>query len=228
MRVLLVEDDHAVRRALAVALRSQGLIVHDVVDGTAALHAVGSMPYDVILLDLGLPDFDGIHLLPRLRAAHAGPIIVVSARHDQSDKVAALDAGADDYMTKPFGLAEMLARIRAVSRRAAPPEAIETPSFRVNLTRQEVTDRAGTAVALSTTEWAVLEALARAGGAPVTAEALLTAVWGDVGRQRRHYVRVYINTLRKKLEPDPGHPASILSHPGRGYRLAICEDGRAS
>ncbi|MGB8020820.1 MAG: response regulator transcription factor [Candidatus Nanopelagicales bacterium] len=221
MRILIVEDDHVLRRSLAVALRTQGFGVFDAADGRSALRAVQAMPYDVILLDLGLPDIDGVALLPQLRYHHAGPVIVLSARRDQSDKVAALDAGADDYMTKPFGLPELLARIRAAARRAGVGAVVRTASFAVDLAREEVTDANGTPVALTSTEWAVLAVLARAGGAPVTAEDLLDRVWGSRVADQRNYVRQYVNLLRRKLEPDPARPTSLLSQPGRGYWLAI-------
>lgn len=219
----MVEDDHAVRRSLAIALRAQGFTVFDVPDAHGARRAVGSLRYDVILLDLGLPDEDGIRLLPDLRAHHDGPIVVLSARRDQSDKVAALDAGADDYMTKPFGLPELLARIRAVGRRSGAVDVVRTPLFSVDLARQEVTDVDGQVVALTATEWAVLVVLARAAGAPVTPEDLLAQVWGEDEPSHRNYVRVYINTLRRKLEPDPSEPACLLSQPGRGYWLRMAE-----
>jgi two-component system KDP operon response regulator KdpE len=219
VKILLVEDDHAVRGSLTIALRAQSFSVFDVPDAHGARRAVGSMRYDVILLDLGLPDEDGIGLLPDLRSQHDGPIIVISARRDQSDKVAALDAGADDYMTKPFGLAELLARIRAVRRRAGVADIVRTPLFAVDLARQEVTDTVGRVVALTATEWAVLAVLARAGGAPVTPEALLAQVWAEDQPSHRNYVRVYINTLRRKLEPNPSEPICLRSQPGRGYWL---------
>ncbi|HYN57874.1 MAG TPA: response regulator transcription factor [Motilibacterales bacterium] len=228
MRILLVEDDHAVRRSLTIALRAQGISVFDVPDAHGARRAVGSMAYDVILLDLGLPDEDGIRLLPDLRRHHAGAIVVLSARRDQSDKVAALDGGADDYMTKPFGLAELLARIRAVRRRAGAADVVRTPLFAVDLVRQEVIDTEGRVVALTATEWAVLAVLARAGGAPVTPEALLAEVWGEDEPTHRNYVRVYINTLRRKLEPNASEPICLRSQPGRGYWLttsAMDQDG---
>lgn len=221
MRVLVVEDDHTVRNALAVALRTQGMHCHAVPDGRAAIAALQAMSYDVVLLDLGLPDVDGINLLPGLRHGHAGPILVISARRDQSDKVAALDAGADDYLTKPFGLDELLARIRAVSRRAGVGQVVNTPVFSVDLALEVVVDRAGGPVDLSQTEWAVLAALARAGGTPVTAEQLLEQVWSDTSGNHLNYARVYINLLRRKLEPDPAHPVALRNRPGRGYWLEL-------
>ena len=221
MRILLVEDDHALRRALAVALRAHDFTVFDVGDGSAALRAVGSLHYDIVLLDLGLPDVDGITLLPDLRRHHAGLVIVLSARRDQSDKVSALDAGADDYLTKPFGLPELLARIRAVGRRAGVADVVRTPHFTIDLARREVRDASASVVALSATEWAVLAVLARAAGAPVTPEDLLAQVWGEHTAEHRNYVRVYINALRRKLEPTPATPTCLLSQPGRGYWLAI-------
>lgn len=220
IRVLIVEDDHTVRTALAAALRANGLHAHPASDGAAACRAVTAMGYDVILLDLGLPDIDGIELLPKLRARHPGPIIVISARRDQSDKVWALDAGADDYLTKPFGLAELLARIRAVTRRSAVATSIRTRVFVVDLARGQVLGLDGAPVALSQTEWAVLAVLARANGSPVSAESLLEQVWGDTSGAHLNYARQYVNLLRRKLEPDPGNPVALRSQPGRGYWLA--------
>lgn len=223
MHVLVVEDDRSLRQALAAALRGRDLRVHAVAGGAAALQTLSAMHYDVVLLDLGLPDVDGIALLPGIRELHAGPIIVLSARRDQSDKVAALDAGADDYMTKPFGLSELLARIRAQARRAGVEATVLAGPLAIDLARDSVT-RHGGIVPLTATEWGVLAVLARAGGAPVTTEELLEQVWGDDAHAHRNYVRVYINLLRRKLEPDPSEPILILSQPGRGYRLAV--DGR--
>lgn len=220
-RILVVEDDTPLRRSLAIALRANSCTVHDVPDAAGALRAVRSMSYDVVLLDLGLPDLDGIAALPLLRAHHSGPLIVVSARRDQSDKVAALDAGADDYLTKPFGLPELLARIRAQSRRAGASSLLCACGVTLNLAEQTVVGPAGEAVELTATEWAVLAALARARGAVVSADELLSQVWGHDTGQHGNYVRVYINLLRRKLEPDPGHPAVILTRPGRGYALAL-------
>jgi two-component system, OmpR family, KDP operon response regulator KdpE len=225
MRLLIVEDDTALRRGLAVALRSNGLRVHDTADAAGALRAVGAMDYDLILLDLGLPDVDGITLLPQLRLHHRGPVIVLSARRDQSDKVAALDAGADDYMTKPFGLPELLARIRAQARRAGIGAVVHAGPLTIDLGHEVVTDATGGHIDLTATEWKLLAALARAGGAPLTPEVLLEEVWGLSGPRRRNYVRVYINLLRRKLEPDPGHPVLIRSGPGRGYWLELAPAG---
>lgn len=218
-RILLVEDDTVLRRALALALRHHGLAVFDVASAAAALSSARSVRYDIVLLDLGLPDADGLDVLPELRVLVAGAIIVLSARRDQSDKVTALDRGADDYLTKPFGLPELLARIRAVSRRAGIGGTVSTSHLSIDLARQEVRD-ADREVGLSRTEWAVLEVLARAGGAPVTPEELLAQVWADAQGEHRNYVRVYINALRRKLEPDPANPCCLLSRPSRGYWLA--------
>lgn len=221
IRVLIVEDDHTVRNALALSLRANGFAVHAAADAAGARHALGVMGYDVVLLDLGLPDDDGIALLPTLRAVHSGPILVISARRDQSDKVAALDAGADDYLTKPFGLAELLARIRAANRRSGVSLVVRTAVFQVDLGRQIVVNRDGGPVSLSQTEWAVLAALARANGSPLTPEMLLTQVWKDHSGAHLNYARVYVNLLRRKLEPDPGNPVALRSKPGRGYWLQI-------
>jgi two-component system KDP operon response regulator KdpE len=226
MHVLVVEDDRSLRQALAAALRGREMRVHAVAAGAAALQALSAMRYDVVLLDLGLPDMDGVALLPGIRELHAGPVIVVSARRDQSDKVAALDAGADDYMTKPFGLNELLARIRAQARRAGVEATVLAGPLSIDLARGTVTGPDGI-VELTATEWGVLAVLARAGGAPVPADELLEQVWDDDDHVHRNYVRVYINLLRRKLEPDPSEPRLILSQPGRGYRLAVDGQNRA-
>ena len=221
MDVLVVEDDRPLRQALAAALRARQLRVHAVPTGTAALQSLSAMRYDVVLLDLGLPDVDGIALLPQIRSAHPGPVIVLSARRDQSDKVAALDAGADDYVTKPFGLEELLARVRAQVRRAGAVETVQAGGLTIDLVHGSVQGPRGVSIDLTATEWEVLAVLARAGGALVTAEELLEQVWDDAAHQHRNYVRVYVNLLRRKLEADPSQPALILSQPGRGYRLAV-------
>jgi two-component system KDP operon response regulator KdpE len=218
-RVLVVEDDHVLRRALGVALRHNGFSVVEVGTAAAARAAVRARRCDAVLLDLGLPDADGLDLVAELRAGMAGPIIVVSARRDQADKVVALDRGADDYVTKPFGLPELLARIRAVTRRAGIPSVVTTTHLQIDLDHQAVTDN-GVEVNLSPTEWAVLALLARAGGTPIPPEEILAKVWADAEGAHRGYVKVYINTLRRKLEPDPGHPCCLLSRAGRGYLLA--------
>ncbi len=221
MDLLVVEDDRPLRQALAVALRARGFRVHAAATGAAAMQSLKALRYDVVLLDLGLPDIDGITLLPQIRAAHQGPVIVLSARRDQSDKVAALDAGADDYMTKPFGLEELLARIRAQARRAGGEITLTAGPLTIDLAHGAVRGADGSQIDLTATEWAVLAELARAAGALVTTDQLLEQVWGDAGAEHRNYVRVYINLLRRKLEADPSAPTLILSQPGRGYRLAV-------
>lgn len=219
MRIIVVEDDLVLRKGLTSALRGHGHSVHGAATGQAGLDAARALRYDVVLLDLGLPDIDGIRLLPQLREHHRGPVIVLSARRDQSDKVSALDAGADDYMTKPFGLQELLARLRAVARRAGIASRLSAGEITISLGDGVVTGSGGRQVPLTATEWAVLEVLARAGGSPVSTDRILVAVWGDQGYS--NYVRVYINNLRRKLETGPAARPVILTQPGRGYRLAV-------
>ena len=219
-RALVVEDDHVLRRGLAGALRRAGYSVHDVATAEGALRALDSLRYQIVLLDLGLPDRDGLVLLPQIRARTEAAILVVSARRDQSDKVAALDLGADDYITKPFGLPELLARIRAIGRRSTAVGAVVTTHLQIDLDRAAVSDTNGRDIALTATEWAVLEVLARRGGSLVSTKELHEAVWGESTPGQFTNVRVYVNALRRKLEPDPAHPCCIRSQTGRGYWLA--------
>jgi two-component system, OmpR family, KDP operon response regulator KdpE len=218
--ILIVEDDPVLRRTLGSALRVQGFRVHLVPDAQGALAAVDASRYDVLLLDLGLPGLGGLTALPLLRARHNGPIIVVSARRDQGVKVQALDAGADDYLTKPFGLPELVARIRAQARRAGLDSLVRAGPLTIDMRREEVTGPRGP-IALTATEWAVLTVLAGAQGRPVSTEELLKAVWPDQTLEHQANVRSYINLLRRKLEPQPGSPSLLLHEHGRGYRLVV-------
>jgi two-component system KDP operon response regulator KdpE len=218
--VLVVDDDPQIVRALRISLTAHGYDVLIAVDGTSALRAAEGGP-DVVVLDLRLPDLDGIDVITGLRRSTTAPIVVLSARVDSADKVRALDAGADDYVTKPFGMDEFLARLRAAVRRSAkrvdePP--VRTASFTVDLTAKKI-HRAGTEVHLTPTEWGLLEALVRARGEVLSAQRLLTEVWGPTYTSATHYLRVYLVQLRRKLEPDPAHPRHLLTEPGRGYRF---------
>ncbi len=220
-RVLVVDDDPQLARALRITLRAAG---HEVVvapDGRAALREAASAHPDVVVLDLGLPDLDGTEVLAGLRPWFAGPVLVLSARADSTDKVRALDAGADDYVTKPFDMGELLARLRALLRRGpgGPDEpVVVTDAFTVDLAARQVTID-GVAVRLTPTEWGLLSELVRAPGRLVGQRELLRAVWGPAYDKETHYLRVYLAQLRRKLEPDPAHPRYLRTEPGMGYRF---------
>jgi two-component system KDP operon response regulator KdpE len=220
--LLVVEDDEQLRKALVLTLRSRGYVVHTAATGAAAIERVRSTRLDVVVLDLGLPDMDGLRVIERVRATSGVPIVVLSARRDQSDKVTALDAGADDYLTKPFGIEELLARLRAAARRSgAPVDAgvVRTPDFEVDLGRKKVLSRGGAEIHLTPTEWGVLEVLVRAGGLLVPGADLLREVWGPQYESQTNYLRVYLAQLRQKLEPDQSHPRYLITAPGLGYRF---------
>jgi two-component system, OmpR family, KDP operon response regulator KdpE len=221
--VLVVDDDPLILRALRISLNAHGYRVLTASDGASALRAAGDEP-DVVVLDLGLPDRDGVDVITELRRVTTAPILVLSARLDSADKVRALDAGADDYVTKPFGTDEFLARLRAAVRRSARRRAttgepvVRAASFTVDLTAKKI-HRDGTEVHLTPTEWALLEVLVRAGGEVLSPQRLLTQVWGPTYTSATHYLRVYLVQLRRKLEPDPSHPRHLVTEPGRGYRF---------
>jgi two-component system KDP operon response regulator KdpE len=221
-RVLIVEDEPGLRRALVINLRARDYEITAVGDGAAALAAAAAEPPDVVILDLGLPDMDGTDVIEGLRGWSQAPIIVLSARQAQGDKVVALDVGADDYMTKPFGMDELLARLRAALRRrgtdAAAP-VVETAAFTVDLAIKEARVD-GEVVHLTPTEWHVLDVLIRNEGRLVPRTQLLQEVWGPAYETETNYLRVYMAQLRRKLEPDPAHPRHLLTEPGMGYRFA--------
>jgi two-component system, OmpR family, KDP operon response regulator KdpE len=221
-RVLAVDDDPALRRALAINLRARKYEVDLAEDGASALAAAARHPPDVVVLDLGLPDMDGGDVIRGLRGWTQAPIVVLSARTAQGDKVDALDAGADDYVTKPFGMDELLARLRAAVRRGAVGEeapVIETASFTVDLAAREVRDANGEHVRLTPTEWHLLEVLARNEGKLVPQRQLLQEVWGPQYETETNYLRVYMAQLRRKLEHSPAQPRHLITEPGMGYRL---------
>ena len=220
--VLLVDDDASLVRTLAISLRAHGYEVHASADGRSGLAAVQQHAPDLVVVDLGLPDVEGTSLVRRIRARSPVPVIVLSARHGQPDKVAALDAGADDYLTKPFGMDELLARMRATLRRrprTGDPAQVRTASFTVDLGAQLVTDADGVPVRLTPTQWHLLEVLARHSGELVSQQQLLHEVWGPAYGTETNYLRVYVAQLRAKLEADPSRPRHIVTEPGRGYRL---------
>jgi two-component system KDP operon response regulator KdpE len=219
--VLVVDDDAALVRALTINLKAHGYSVHAAATGAGALRLAASDPPAAVVLDLGLPDMDGSEVIAGLRGWTAVPILVLSAREQSREKVAALDAGADDYVVKPFGMDELLARLRAALRRGAPvPEqpTIITDDFTIDLTAGRVT-AAGHDVRLTPTEWHLLEVLARHPGQVVDHARLLTEVWGPAYREQTNYLRVYVATLRRKLEPDAARPRHLLTEAGRGYRF---------
>jgi two-component system KDP operon response regulator KdpE len=220
-RILVVDDEPQLLRGLRVNLEARGYDVDVTADGAAALDTAAARPPDVVILDLGLPDMDGIDVIRGLRTWGSMPIVVLSAREQEPDKVAALDAGADDYVTKPFGMGELLARIRAAERRAVPVgEAafVSTPDFRVDLAANRI-DRHGEGVHLTPTEWHLIEILVRNPGKLIGQRQLLQEVWGPRYEQETNYLRVYMAQIRRKLEPDPTHPRYFLTEPGMGYRF---------
>ena len=220
-RVLVVEDEAQIARALQINLRVHGYEALTAPSGEAALDAAASTPPDIVVLDLGLPGMDGVDVIRRLREWTSVPIIVLSARHAAEDKVEALDAGADDYVTKPFGLEELLARLRAAARRSAVrPEVprVQTADFSVDLAARRV-EREGKDVRLTPTEWSILALLVRQPGTLVTQRELLTQVWGPAYAKEAQYLRVYMAQLRRKLERDPSNPRHLKTEAGIGYRF---------
>jgi two-component system, OmpR family, KDP operon response regulator KdpE len=221
-RVLIVDDDKGLLRALAVNLRARRYEVDTATDGASALDCATRRPPDLVILDLGLPDLNGVEVVTGLRGWCSAPIIILSARESQLDKVAALDAGADDYVTKPFGMDELLARLRAALRRTAPSEStpprVQTDAFTVDIAARRVTTPAGD-VRLTPTEWNLLEVLVRNPDKLVGHKQLLHDVWGPNYESQTNYLRVYMAQLRRKLEPDPARPRYLITEPGVGYRF---------
>ena len=221
-RILVVDDEPQMLRALRINLRARQYDVDTAATGAAALRAAASHPPDLVILDLGLPDIDGVDVIRGLRGWTTVPIIVLSGRAGSEDKVAALDAGADDYVTKPFGVEELLARVRAVTRRAAPGEttaSVRVGRFTVNLADRTVRDDAGSEVRLTPTQWRVLEILLRNPGKLITQRQLLHDVWGPEYQTETNYLRQYMAQLRRKLEDDPTRPRHLITEPGMGYRF---------
>ncbi|MFD1824082.1 MULTISPECIES: response regulator [Mumia] len=220
--VLAVDDDPAILRTLRINLRARDYEVETAGDGRSALQIAAEREPDVVLLDLGLPDLGGVAVIRRIRAASAVPIVVLSARHESDDKVEALDAGADDYVTKPFGMEELLARLRAAVRRGAPTPS-STERVAVGDLVLDVDDgtatKDGVEVHLTPTEWRIVAALLRRRGRLVRQAELLREVWGPAYERETHYLRVYLAQIRRKLEDDPAHPAYFITEPGLGYRF---------
>jgi two-component system KDP operon response regulator KdpE len=220
-RILIVDDDQQLLRAVRVNLTARGYQVHTAADAATGLSMASRHPPDLAIVDLGLPDMDGMRVVEGLRGWTRAPIIVLSARHAEAAKVAALDAGADDYVTKPFGMDELLARMRAALRRSAPiPEApiITTAAFTIDLSAKRVTGTVGE-IRLTPTEWHLLEILARHPDKLVGQRQLLHEVWGPQYETETNYLRVHMANLRRKLEPDPARPRHLITEPGIGYRF---------
>ncbi|MBO1335656.1 response regulator [Streptomyces sp. VRA16 Mangrove soil] len=223
-RVLVVEDDPQLVRALVITMQARNFGVDAAPDGATALRLAVARRPDVIVLDLGLPDMDGVDVIKALRGWSRVPIMVLSARSASEEKVAALDAGADDYVTKPFSMDELLARLRAAVRRtdAAPlvPDVltVETGDFTLDLVAKKAT-RDGRDIRLTPTEWHLLEILVCNPGRLVSQKQLLQEVWGASQSGKTNYLRVYMAQLRRKLEADPSHPRHLITEPGMGYRF---------
>ena len=219
--VLVVDDEPQIRRALATNLRARGYDVVLAASGEEALTLAAERHPDVVILDLGLPGIDGIEVVRGLRGWASMPIVVLSVREGEVDKVAALDAGADDYVTKPFGMNELLARLRAALRRSTPAEeeaVIATDAFSIDLAAKRVV-RDGQEVHLTPTEWYLIEVLVRHQGKLVSQRQLLQEVWGPQYETETNYLRVYLAQVRRKLEPDPSRPRYFITEPGMGYRF---------
>ncbi|MEU0247376.1 response regulator transcription factor [Streptomyces sp. NPDC006235] len=223
-RVLVVEDDPQLVRALVINMQARQYGVDAAPDGATALRLAAARQPDVVILDLGLPDMDGVDVIKALRGWTRVPILVLSARRASDEKVAALDAGADDYITKPFSMDELLARLRAAVRRTedlplAPERTlVETDEFSIDLLAKKAV-RAGRDVRLTPTEWHLLEILVTHPGRLVTQKQLLQEVWGTSQSNKTNYLRVYMAQLRRKLEADPSHPRYLVTEPGMGYRF---------
>ncbi|MEV8341205.1 response regulator [Streptomyces niveus] len=226
VRVLVVDDEPQIVRALVINLKARKYEVDAAADGATALELAAARHPDVVVLDLGLPDMDGVEVIKGLRGWTRVPILVLSARQTSDEKVEALDAGADDYVTKPFGMDELLARLRAAVRRAEPVGSgddggvamVETEGFTVDLVAKKV-HREGRDVRLTPTEWHLLEVLVRNTGRLVSQKQLLQEVWGPSYGTETNYLRVYMAQLRRKLEADPSHPRHFVTEPGMGYRF---------
>jgi two-component system KDP operon response regulator KdpE len=220
-RVLVVDDEPQILRALGINLRARGYEVDLAPDGERALDVAARHHPDVVVLDLGLPGIDGVDVIRGLRGWSQVPIVVLSVRDAEGDKVAALDAGADDYVTKPFGMDELLARLRAALRRTTPAEEealVETEDFTIDLAAKKVR-RDGEEVRLTPTEWNLVEVLVRNRGRLVAQTQLLQDVWGPQYHDETNYLRVFMAQVRRKLEPEPAHPRYFITEPGMGYRF---------
>jgi two-component system, OmpR family, KDP operon response regulator KdpE len=221
VRVLVVDDERAIRRYLHAALNAQGYTVYEAANGQEALNAAVADRPDLIILDLGLPDIDGVAITTRLREWTNIPILILSVREQESDKIAALDAGADDYLTKPFSSGELMARMRVALRRSmqsASEPVFEIGELRVDLAHRQVSET-GREILLTPTEYDLLRVLVQNAGKVLTHRQLLRQVWGSAYEAEAHLLRVNMSNLRRKIEPDPARPHYILTEPGVGYRM---------
>jgi two-component system KDP operon response regulator KdpE len=222
-RILVVDDEPPILRSLAANLRARRYDIDIASSGEAALEAAAAHPPDAVILDLGLPGMSGIDVIRGLRAWTDTPIIILSARDTEAQKVIALDTGADDYVTKPFGMDELMARLRAALRRGAPPplddRVVETAHFAVDLGAKKVTQLDGTEVRLTPTEWHLVEVLVRNEDKLVSSRQLLQEVWGPAYGEESNYLRVHFAHIRRKLEPDPAHPVHFITEHSKGYRF---------
>jgi len=224
-KILVIEDEAPLRRALRIFLEAHDYAVVLAASGREGLDLAAREHPDVVILDLGLPDMDGVSVAAALRGWSTVPIVVLSARDAEPVKVAALDAGADDYVTKPFAMNEFLARLRAALRRAAPTEqerVITTQDFEIDLGAKQI-KRNGSELHLTPTEWQIVEVLSRHRGKLVTQQQLLQQVWGPQYERETHYLRIYMSQIRRKLEPDPSRPRYFITEPGMGYRFVVEE-----
>jgi two-component system KDP operon response regulator KdpE len=221
-KILVIDDEERFARALGISLEARGYEVVVAADGAKGLEQAARAHPDLVVLDLGLPDLDGVHVLEALRGWSHVPVVVLSARDEERVKVTALDLGADDYVTKPFGMDELLARVRAALRRATDGHdepTVTTTDFVVDLAAKQVHAPDGTLVRLTPTEWHVLEVLVRNEGRLVSQKMLLQEVWGPGYETQTEYLRVYMAALRRKLEPEPSRPRYFVTEPGMGYRF---------
>jgi two-component system KDP operon response regulator KdpE len=222
-RVLVVDDEVSIRRYLRAALSAQGFTIYEAGNGQEAINAVLAQHPDIMILDLGLPDLDGIEVTRRLREWSRIPVIVLSVREAEQDKIAALDAGADDYLTKPFGTGELMARMRVVMRRLTgkPDEPVlQVDDLKMDLSRRVVTIKENL-ISLTPTEYEILRLLLQNAGKVITHRQLLRQVWGTAYESEMHMLRVNISNLRRKIESDPSRPHYVLTEPGVGYRLRV-------
>ena len=224
-QILVIEDEAPIRRLLRTTLEAEGYVVHEAATAREGETLAGNRRIDLFLVDLGLPDGDGAALIRRLRGWTQRPVIVLSARSMESQKVEALDAGADDYVSKPFGVAELHARLRVALRHAARAGAagqtrLALGPVSIDLVAKTV-ERDSERARLTATQWRLLEVLARHAGRVVTSRQLLREVWGPAHAEQGHYLRIYVRQLRQRLEPDPAHPRFLITETGIGYRLLV-------
>ncbi|KAM9862789.1 response regulator [Leucobacter sp. BZR 635] len=227
MKILIADDDPQILRALRITLSAKGYEVFTAADGREAVSAAVDHEPDLVVLDLGMPHLDGLDVIHAIRGWSRAPILVVSGRAGADDKIEALDAGADDYVTKPFSVGELLARIRALTRRSPHDEAAPVArlgAVTIDLAAHSVVRESPAGdrqIRLTPTEWQVVEILIRNAGKLVTRQTLLTSIWGTEHAEDTGYLRLYVSQLRKKIEDDPANPVHILTEPGMGYRLAL-------